>query len=130
MVRLLILAKQAQREITRPIHPNAMQPVHLVDSVEGSPMIFSVLAFMLVYAATLMIRSMVLIATDLDSVTAFSVVIASLHRTGPGLTAVGVSSTYAVPTEFQVCVCSLVMVLDRLEILRFLALLTPVFWRC
>ena len=129
MVRMLILVKQAQRELTRLVHPNAVQPVHLGGRVVGSPMIFSVLAFMLVYAATLIILSMVLMMTDLDPVTAFSAVMASLHCTGPGLGAVGPTSTYAVLTDFQVWVCTLAMVLGRLEILSFLALLTPAFWR-
>lgn len=129
MVRMLILVKQAQRELTRLVHPNAVQPVHLGGRVVGNPMIFSVLAFMLVYAATLIILSMVLMMTDLDPVTAFSAIMASLHCTGPGLGAVGPTSTYAVLTDFQVWVCTLAMVLGRLEILSFLALLTPAFWR-
>ena len=129
MVRMLILVKQAQRELTRLVHPNAVQPVHLGGRVVGNPMIFSVLAFMLVYVATLIVLSMVLMLTDLDPVTAFSAVMASLHCTGPGLGAVGPTSTYAVLTDFQVWVCTLAMVLGRLEFLSFLALLTPAFWR-
>jgi trk system potassium uptake protein TrkH len=129
MVRMLILFKQAQRELTRLVHPNAVQPVRLGGRVVGSPMIFSVLAFMLVYAATLMLLSMVLMLTDLDPVTAFSAVMASLHCMGPGLGAVGPTSTYVVLSDFQVWVCTLAMVLGRLEILSFLALLTPAFWR-
>lgn len=129
MVRMLILFKQAQRELTRLVHPNAVQPVRLGGRVIGSPMIFSVLAFMLVYAATLLLLTMVLLLTDLDLVTAFSAVMASLHCMGPGLGAVGPTSTYAALTEFQIWVCTLAMVLGRLEILSFLALLTPAFWR-
>jgi len=129
MVRMLILFKQTQRELTRLVHPNAVQPVRLGGRVVGNPMIFSVLAFMLVYAATLLTLSMVLLLTDLDPVTAFSAVMASLHCTGPGLGGVGPASTYAVLTDFQIWVCTLAMVLGRLEILSFLALLTPAFWR-
>lgn len=129
MVRMLILLKQTQRELTRLVHPNAVQPVRLGGRVVGNPMIFSVLAFMLVYAATLLTLSMVLLLTDLDPVTAFSAVMASLHCTGPGLGGVGPASTYAVLTDFQIWVCTLAMVLGRLEILSFLALLTPAFWR-
>lgn len=129
MVRMLILFKQTQRELTRLVHPNAVQPVRLGGRVVENPMIFSVLAFMLVYAATLLTLSMLLLLTDLDPVTAFSAVMASLHCTGPGLGGVGPASTYAVLTDFQIWVCTLAMVLGRLEILSFLALLTPAFWR-
>ena len=129
MVRMLILLKQARRELTRLVHPRAMQPVRLGNGVVDDRMIFSVLAFMLVYGATVITLSMVLLLTDLDPVTAFSAVLASVHCMGPGLGAVGPSSNYAVLTEFQTWVCTLAMLLGRLEILSFMALLSPAFWR-
>ena len=92
-------------------------------------MIFSVLAFMLVYGATVIVLSMVLLLTDLDPVSAFSAVLASVHCMGPGLGAIVPSSNYAALSDFQVWVCTLAMLLGRLEILSFMALLTPAFWR-
>ena len=129
MVRMLILVKQARRELTRLVHPHAMQPVMLGGSVVDNRMIFSVLAFMLVYGATVIVLSMVLLLTDLDPLTAFSAVLASVHCTGPGLGAIGPSSNYAVLSDFQLWVCTLGMLLGRLEILSFMALLSPAFWR-
>ncbi|MDR3016676.1 MAG: TrkH family potassium uptake protein [Delftia acidovorans] len=129
MVRMLILLKQARRELTRLVHPRAMQPVRLGNGVVDDRMIFSVLAFMLVYGATVITLSMVLLLTDLDPVTAFSAVLASVHCMGPGLGALGPSSNYAVLTDFQTWICTLAMLLGRLEILSFMALLSPAFWR-
>lgn len=129
MVRMLILLKQARRELTRLVHPRAMQPVRLGNGVVDNRMIFSVLAFMLVYGATVITLSMVLLLTDLDPVTAFSAVLASVHCMGPGLGALGPSSNYAVLTDFQTWICTLAMLLGRLEILSFMALLSPAFWR-
>ena len=129
MVRMLILLKQARREMTRIVHPRAVQPVRLGDGVVDSRMIFSVLAFMLVYGATVITLSMVLLLTDLDMVTAFSAVLASVHCMGPGLGLLGPASNYSVLNDFQLWVCTLAMLLGRLEILSFMALLTPAFWR-
>lgn len=129
MVRMLILLRQARRELTRLVHPRAVQPVTLGGQVVDSPTIFSVLAFMLVYGATVIILSMALLLTDIDPVTAFSAVLASVHCMGPGLGAVGPSANYAVLSDFQNWVCILGMLLGRLEILSFMALLTPAFWR-
>ena len=129
MVRMLILVKQARRELTRLVHPNAVQPVRLGGAVVESRMIFSVMAFMLVYGGTVIVLTMLLMLTDLEPITAFSAVIASVNCTGPGLGGVGPASNYTVLTDFQVWVCSLGMLLGRLEILSFLALLTPAFWR-
>ena len=129
MVRMLILVKQARRELTRLVHPRAVQPVTLGGSIVDNRMIFSVLAFMLVYGGTVIVLSMVLLLTDLDPVTAFSAVLASVHCMGPGLGGIGPASNYAVLTDFQIWVCTLAMLLGRLEILSFMALLSPAFWR-
>ena len=129
MVRMLILLKQARREMTRLVHPRAVQPVLLGNAVVENRMIFSVLAYMLVYGATVIVLSMVMLLTDLDPVTAFSAVLASVHCLGPGLGGVGPSSNYAMFTDFQTWVCTLGMLLGRLEFLSFMALLFPAFWR-
>lgn len=129
MVRMLILVQQARRELTRLVHPRAVQPVLLGGRVVDNRMIFSVLAFMLVYGATVIVLSMVLLLTDLDPLTAFSAVLASVHCTGPGLGTIGPSSNYVGLTDFQIWICTLGMLLGRLEILSFMALLSPAFWR-
>lgn len=129
MVRVLILFKQARREMTRLVHTRAVQPVRLGDAVVEHPVIFSVLAFMLVYGGTVVGLSMVLLLTDLDPVTAFSAVLASVNCTGPGMGAVGPASNFSVLTDLQVWVCTLAMLLGRLEFLSVMALLAPSFWR-
>ena len=129
MMRMLILWSQARRELTHLVHPRAVQPVVLGGRLVDNRAIFAVLAFMLVYGGTIVFLSMLLLLTDLDVVTAFSAVIASVHCTGPGLGLVGPASNYAVLSDFQIWVCTLAMLLGRLEILSFMALLTPAFWR-
>jgi trk system potassium uptake protein len=129
MVRVLILVKQARREMTRLVHPRAVQPVTLGSMVVDHRVIFSVLAFMLVYGVTTIALSMLLVLTDLDPVTAFSAVLASVNCTGPGLGTVGPAGNFSGLTSFQLWVCTFAMVLGRLEMLSFIALLTPSFWR-
>jgi trk system potassium uptake protein TrkH len=126
---VLILLQQARREMRRLVHPRAVQPVKLGHAVVDAPVIFAVLAFMLLYGATVIVLSMVLLLTDLDPVTAFSAVIASVNCMGPGLGIVGPTSSFAVLTDFQIWVCTLAMLMGRLELLSFMALLTPSFWR-
>lgn len=129
MVRMLILVKQARREMTRLVHPHAVQPVRLGGSVVENGAIFSIMAFMLVYGGTVIVLSMVLLLTDLDPITAISAVIASVNCVGPGMGGIGPAGNYATLTDFQLWVCTLGMLLGRLEILSFMALLTPAFWR-
>lgn len=129
MVRVLILLKQARREMTRLVHTRAVQPVRLGGTLIDSGAVFSVLAYMLVYGGTVVGLSMLLLLTDLDPVTAFSAVLASVNCMGPGLGTVGPASNFGVLTDFQIWVCTLAMLLGRLEFLSVLALLAPSFWR-
>jgi trk system potassium uptake protein TrkH len=129
MVRVLILVQQARREFTRLVHPHAVQPVTLGGKVVGHQAIFSVLAFMLVYGGTVLGLSMLMLLSGLEPVAAFGAVLATVNCVGPGLGSVGPAGNYSTLSDFQVWVCTFAMVLGRLELLSFIALLTPSFWR-
>ncbi|HRB11325.1 MAG TPA: potassium transporter TrkG, partial [Ottowia sp.] len=60
---------------------------------------------------------------------AVSAIIACLNNIGPGMGKVGPASNYAVLTDFQIWLCSLAMMLGRLELLSVMVLFTPQFWR-
>jgi len=70
-----------------------------------------------------------LLASGLDFMSAFSAVIACINNMGPGLGIVGPSGNYQILTDFQTWVCSLAMLLGRLEIFSVVVLFTPSFWR-
>ena len=73
--------------------------------------------------------TLLLVFSDLDVLTSFSAVVASINNTGPGLNQVGPSTTYEVLTDFQTWVCTAAMLLGRLEIFTLMVVLTPAFWR-
>lgn len=129
MIRVLLLVQLAVSELVKLVHPHAVKPVRLGHAVVEPRIIHSVLAFVLVYWATIVALGMVLMLSGLDAETAFSVAIANLHCTGPALGELGPASTYAELTTFQTWVCILAMLLGRLEILSFMAVLMPSFWR-
>ncbi len=129
MVRTRLLLQQGFREMVRLLHPQAQVPVKLGQQVVPNQIVFAVLAFMSLYGASITIMTMLLLATGLDLVTAFTAVIACITNTGPGLNQVGPAATYAAFTDFQIWVCSTAMLLGRLEIFTVLVLFTPAFWR-
>jgi trk system potassium uptake protein TrkH len=91
--------------------------------------VFAVLAFLFMYICCIVTMTLMLLATGLDAVTAFSAVIASINNTGPGLNQVGPATTYEVLSDFQTWVCSFAMLIGRLELFTVLVIFTPVFWR-
>ena len=129
MVRAELMARQTLREFQRIIHPKAIIPVKLGGHAVENKIIFAVLAFMLVYGASVIAMTMILAASGLDIITSFTAVIASINNTGPGLNHVGPSTNYASLTDFQTWVCAIAMLLGRLELFTLIVVFTPGFWR-
>jgi trk system potassium uptake protein TrkH len=69
------------------------------------------------------------LATGLDLVSSFSSVVGSINNMGPGLGAVGPSTNFAGLTDAQTWICTLAMLIGRLEIFSVLVLFTATFWR-
>ena len=87
------------------------------------------MAFMLIYGATIITLTMVLLYTGMDMVSAFTAVVATVNNIGPGLGNVGPAANYGSLTDFQTWVCTVAMMLGRLELLSVLVLFTAQFWR-
>lgn len=129
MMRAILLYKQVYRELVKLLHPNAQVLTKLGGQPVPNKIIYAVLAYFFIYVVSIVTLTLVLIVSGLDTVTAFSAVIATLNNTGPGLNQVGPATTYAVLTDFQTWVCTFAMLLGRLELFTLLIVFTPVFWR-
>jgi trk system potassium uptake protein len=128
MARALLLLKQAQRELVRIVHPRAVHPVRMNGAIVDNNVLFSVLAFMLIYGATHIVLTLLMLASGLDLVTAASAVAASVNNLGPGLGSVGPAGNFQGLSDFQTWVCTAAMLLGRVELLSILVLFTPQFW--
>jgi trk system potassium uptake protein len=129
MVRTLILYKQARREMQRLLHPAMMNPMKIGTQLIPNNVAFSVLGFIFVYFMSVVSLTFVLVASGLDFLSALSAVIACINNMGPGLGVVGPAGNFSVLTDMQTWVCSLAMLLGRLEVFILLIVLTPGFWR-
>jgi trk system potassium uptake protein TrkH len=129
MFRTLVLVRQAVREMMLLVHPQAVAPVRIRSHLVANRVVFAVLAFVVLYFGAVVTLTLVLLATGLDLVSSFTAIIATINNMGPGLGVVGPASNFQGLTDFQTWICSLAMLLGRLEIFSVLVLLTPTFWR-
>jgi trk system potassium uptake protein TrkH len=129
MIRFIVLLKQARREMLRALHPRVINPIRIGEAVVENNVIFAVLAFMLMYGTTILALTFLLVVSGLDVITAFSAVVASVNNMGPGLNQVGPASNYAVLNDFETWVCTVAMLLGRLEMMSVFVLFTAAFWR-
>ncbi|MDT8386904.1 MAG: TrkH family potassium uptake protein [Thiogranum sp.] len=127
VIRVLLLFKQGSREIARLVHPNAQIPVKIGNKAISERVVEAVWGFFAIYVGSFAVMLLVLLATGLDQVTAFSAVAACLNNLGPGLGEVGFH--YGDINATAKWVLSFAMLLGRLEIFTLLVLLSPAFWR-
>ena len=127
VIRVVMLLKQGGREILRLVHPNAQIPVKVGNKALDDRVVDSVWGFFSLYVVSFCVMALILAATGLDLLTAFSAVAACMNNLGPGLGDVG--ANYTSVNDVGKWVLCFAMLLGRLEIFTLLVLLTPAFWR-
>ena len=127
VIRFILLFKQGLREIFRLIHPSAQIPVKIGGKVMPENVSNAIWGFFALYIASFSVMMLLLMASGLDQVTAFSALAACLNNLGPGLGDVG--ANYQGINDFSKWVLCFAMLLGRLEIFTLLVILTPSFWR-
>lgn len=127
VIRFLLLFKQGWREVTRLVHPNARLVIKLNKKRVERDVVQAVWGFFSIYIAIFVIFMLLIMATGMDQVSAFSAVAATLNNLGPGLG--DVAANFKEVNDFTKWLLCLAMLLGRLEIFTLLVVLTPMFWR-
>lgn len=127
VVRVMMLVRQGQRELTRMVHPHAQVVVKVGRKRVSDRQIEVVWGFFSAYVAIFVLFMIILMTMGLDQVTAFSSLVACMNNLGPGLGEV--ASNYSAIEDGPLVLMCLAMLLGRLEIFTLLVLFTPAFWR-
>lgn len=127
VIRIVLLFKQGMREVKRLMHPNAIIPIKIDHKPVQERVINAVWGFFATYVAIFGFLMLLLMATGLDQITAFSAMAACMNNLGPGLG--DVSAHYGDISNQAKWILSFAMLLGRLEIFTLLVLFTPAFWR-
>lgn len=127
VIRFVLLLKQWSREMMRLIHPRAEVVVKINRSPVSDDVMNAVWGFASAYVTVVAVLMLLLLASGLDQVTAFSAVAACLNNMGAGLGAV--SSTFGGLNDFDKWVLAFAMLVGRLEVFTLLVLFVPAFWR-
>ena len=126
-MRILLIFRQGVRELRQLLHPNAVIPLKLDARRVQTEVISAVWSFFAVYMFCFVLIWLALLATNLDFISAFSAVAATMNNLGPGLGEVAYH--YGAVSEPGKLILCLAMLIGRLEVFTLLVLLTPAFWR-
>jgi trk system potassium uptake protein TrkH len=127
-VRVLLLFKQAQREIHKLVHPKAVRLVRLGGRAVPEEVLQTVQGFALLYVGIFVLAAAAMTALGLDLVSAAGAVATTLGNVGPGLGSVGPTDHYAGVPLLGKWILAACMLVGRLELYTVLVLFLPDFW--
>ena len=126
--RLIILLKQAKKEIHLLFHPKAVKQVQLDGKTVEHSVVRSVNNYMIIYILVFT-ASLLLVSLDkFDFNTNFSAVAATMNNIGPGFGAVGPYGSFSEYSWLSKIVLTFDMLAGRLEILPILMLFHKNTW--
>jgi trk system potassium uptake protein TrkH len=121
VVRWLLLARHARREVVREIHPQAVLPLRLGRQSVSDDVMRSIVMFVVVYWAVWAASSFGLVLLGSDLVTASTAALSCVANCGPGLGRVGPMASYADLPAASKWILSATMWVGRLEVVTVLA---------
>lgn len=128
-IRGVMMLEVLQNELRRILHPNAVLPIKVDGAAIGSQKIVSLLGFFTIYVLLLVIGATVMVAVGIDDVNAVTISFGCITNTGPALSEVGPPMSWAALPSGLKWLCSLLMLMGRIEIMSVLLLFTPSYWK-
>jgi len=129
VVRWLILARVATREVRHTMHPRAVLPLRLGGRIVPIDVVRAVSAFITLYVALLVTTAVGLVLLGSDGVTAFTAALATLGNIGPGFAGVGPMASYADLHPAAKAWLTFAMIAGRLEVVTVFVVFTRAWWR-
>ena len=92
--RLLILCKSARKELQLYLHPNAVKKIKMDDKAIPHEIVRATNMFLFVYIMIFVTSLLIISLDNLDMVSNFTAITATLNNIGPGLGAVGPTGNF------------------------------------
>ena len=127
VIRVILLFKLIKRELLKILHPSAELPVKINEKLISEDIAATAWNFFILYLISYFVISLTLLATGVDTTTAFSAVASCINNLGPALGSV--YGNYSSLNDFSKYLLSFTMLLGRLEIFTLLIIMTPYFWK-
>ena len=129
VVRVLVLAKYAYRQIKNAFNPSAVIPLKLGGNVVPESIVTKTVGMSIIYFSIAVTGFLIMSGLGLDTVTALSSIVSTMGNVGPGLGSVGPLENYAFVPALGKGVLIFCMIAGRLEFFTILMLLIPAFWK-
>jgi len=128
--RLIILWRIMLAKLTSLLSPNTVVKIRYGGSELSGDIVQTVLLFLCLYMASMVIGTTLLIMVGLDFISAFTGALTTLSNVGPGFGAnIGPVGNFSTVNDTALWILSFLMLAGRLEIVTVFIFFTPAFWR-
>ena len=129
VVRISALMTLAKNSIRRRLHPSAVLPSRLGDTILSQDTIISIAGFTAAYILTGFVGTLLLSLSEYDFETCFSASFQFLGNIGIGMGDAGPAGNFSIFSDPLLAVASFLMLVGRLELFTVYALFTRSFWK-
>jgi trk system potassium uptake protein TrkH len=127
--RVLIAGKLIKARIKQQQHPNAIIRIKNNGVVQDNDLVNCAVLYIVIYGCIILAGTLINAACGLDTMTAFTASVASTGNIGPGFGEVGSLANFSAMPIVVKIVCTLQMLLGRLEIFGLLQFFLMKWWR-
>lgn len=128
VIRWMILFKYMKKEVAQIMHPNAVYPIKFNRSIVPVEVIKQIVAFIFFYFLIFALSALVISVLENNNIIGLTGSITTLGNVGPGFGPIGPMGSFDILHPVSKLICIFNMLVGRLELIPFLAMLHPDFW--
>jgi len=128
VVRVLFGLKYLKREIAQVVHPKAVLPIKIDRAPVPEDIQRQILGFLLFYISLMTLSALAVSIIEADAAVGIVGTAATIGNIGPGYGAIGPMGSFGHLSDLTKIIFIADMVVGRLELIPFLAMLHPDFW--
>ena len=129
IIRWILMAKYLKRELNKIIHPQGVYPIKLEGAPVGQDIISQMVAFIVFYLVIFAIGAFLIVLIENNTTIALSSSAAAIGNIGPGFGAIGPMDNLNSLFPLTKWILIFLMLVGRLEIIPFLAILNKDLWK-
>ena len=128
LLRIVFIIKYLKRQISKIYHPNGVYPIKINKTIVSEDNVKQMISFVIFYYTIFVITAVLMIYIEQNAIIGVSSAIASLGNVGPAFGIVGPMGNFSSIHTASKIIFIFNMLIGRLELIPFLALLHPDFW--
>ena len=129
MIRTIILMKNTSAEFFRQIHPNAIRPIRVNNSIVSHEIVSKALAFFVFYVLIILVSCVALSLLGLNIEESIGLAISSVSNCGFGVGGENPDAIFTTLPQIGKWIVLFNMLAGRLEIFTLIILFSPYFWK-